>query len=299
MIPEFPQFKKLELKDKEWIENITSKYPPYSDFNFVSMWSWDTMGETRISQHNGNLIVRFNDYLTCEPFYSFLGNNNVNDTAKKIFEYVKKTGSVATLKLVPEDSIKDLDKSIFSIEEDADNFDYVYSTEKISGFSGAEHANSRRLTNRFIRTNPDICIKLLDLTRDEDSNHVLKLNDSWEKNKKSNLDIGNQEKALMRLILAAKYFSLTNVGVFINNELVSFTINEKLNNQYSISHFAKFNIKYSGAYLHSMKVTTEKLFKEGYEYINCEQDLGLLGLRSSKKALCPIFFLKKYFIRER
>ena len=47
MLPEFPQFKKLELSDKEEVEKFTSKFPPYSDFNFVSMWSWDIKGEMR------------------------------------------------------------------------------------------------------------------------------------------------------------------------------------------------------------------------------------------------------------
>lgn len=64
MISEFPQFKKLELADKKDIEKFTSKFPPYSDFNFVSMWSWDIRGEMRVSQLNGNLVVRFTDYLT-------------------------------------------------------------------------------------------------------------------------------------------------------------------------------------------------------------------------------------------
>jgi len=48
MIPEFPQFKNLELTDKIDVEKFTSKFPPYSDFNFVSMWSWDIKGEMRM-----------------------------------------------------------------------------------------------------------------------------------------------------------------------------------------------------------------------------------------------------------
>jgi hypothetical protein len=43
-----------------------------------------------------------------------------------------------------------------------------------------------------------------------------------------------------------------------------------------------------------MKMTAEKLLKEKYEYMNCEQDLGLPGLRLSKQALRPHFYLKKY-----
>ena len=57
MIPEFPKFKNLELSDKNDIEKFTSKFLPYSDFSFVSMWSWDIKGEMRIAQLNGNLVV--------------------------------------------------------------------------------------------------------------------------------------------------------------------------------------------------------------------------------------------------
>src|SRR3990167_9981485 len=87
MIPEFPHFKKLELADKKDVEKFTQKYPPYSDFNFVSMWSWDIKGEMRLSTLNNNLVVRFTDYLTGEPFYSFLGDNKVNETAEKLLDF--------------------------------------------------------------------------------------------------------------------------------------------------------------------------------------------------------------------
>src|SRR5438045_3776660 len=125
MIPEFPQFKKLELSDKKNVEKFTSKFPPYSDFNFVSMWSWDIKEEMRISQMHGNLIVRFTDYTTGEPFYSFLGNTKVNETAEALLELSKKEGLPIQLKLIPEDSIKDLDLKKFKIAEDRDNFDYI------------------------------------------------------------------------------------------------------------------------------------------------------------------------------
>src|SRR3989344_9175835 len=92
MIPKFPQFKNLELSDKKDVEKFTSQFPPYSDFNFVSMWSWDVKGEMRLSTLNDNLVVRFTDYLTGKPFYSFLGNNKVNETAQTLINLSKKEG---------------------------------------------------------------------------------------------------------------------------------------------------------------------------------------------------------------
>ena len=90
MIPEFPQFKKLELSDRKDLEKFTSKFPPYSDFNFVSMWAWDTKGEMQISQLNGNLVVQFTDYINGKPFFSFLGDSLVLDTIKTLLDFSKK-----------------------------------------------------------------------------------------------------------------------------------------------------------------------------------------------------------------
>ena len=82
MIPEFPQFKKLELSDKKDVEKFTSLFAPYSDFNFASLWSWNIKDEMRLSVLNGNLVVHFTNYLTEELFYSFLGDKKINETAE-------------------------------------------------------------------------------------------------------------------------------------------------------------------------------------------------------------------------
>lgn len=298
MIPEFPKMKPIELSDKEEVEKITKKYPPYSDFNFVSMWSWDIKGEMRLSILNSNLVVRFTDYLTGNPFYSFLGDNKVDNTIEELLKLSKKEGLIPELKLIPEHSIKGFDENKYKLIEDRDNFDYVYSISKLANFLGPDHSNSRRLINRFIKRNPNIKVRNLDLTKKEDADEIIKLDNFWKKNKKANFDSKNEEKALIKLLKGASTFPLFNIGIFLDNELVSLTINEKLNNKYSISHFAKFNISHSGSYLHSMKILNEKLHKENYDCINCEQDLGLLGLRTSKKALCPVFYLKKYILKE-
>ncbi|MEJ0042787.1 MAG: hypothetical protein WDM81_11525 [Rhizomicrobium sp.] len=55
------------------MERITRRFPPYSDFNFLNLYSWDAGERVRLSSLNGNLVIRFADYLTDEPFYMFLG----------------------------------------------------------------------------------------------------------------------------------------------------------------------------------------------------------------------------------
>ena len=109
MIPQFPKFKKLELSDKKDVEEFTLKYPPYSDHNFAGTWSWDVKDEMQISKLNNNYVIRFINYITGEPFYTFLGETKVNETAKELLEFSIKEKIKPQLELIPEEVAQKLD----------------------------------------------------------------------------------------------------------------------------------------------------------------------------------------------
>src|SRR3989344_5764351 len=153
MIPDFPNFKKIELADRPAIETFTSKYPCYSDFNFTSFWAWDTSEERQISVLNDNLIARFTDYGTQEPFFSFLGTTNTERTLVQLIEYARTFG-MSSLALVPEISIHNVDTSRFVITPDQDNFDYIYLTSRIAAMNGNQYKSKRRGYESFVEANP-------------------------------------------------------------------------------------------------------------------------------------------------
>src|SRR3989344_4097549 len=103
MIPEFPKFKKLELSDKDDVEKFTSKFPPYSDFNFYSMWGWDIHNNIKLSRLNDNLVVLFKDYISDDSFLSFIGSKKVIETTHQLISFSKKNYKKNFLKLVPEE----------------------------------------------------------------------------------------------------------------------------------------------------------------------------------------------------
>ena len=55
MIPQFPKFKHVEVTDREAVETHTHRFDPYSDFNFTSLWAWDTSNERMISELSDSL----------------------------------------------------------------------------------------------------------------------------------------------------------------------------------------------------------------------------------------------------
>ncbi len=298
MLPAFPNFKKLELSDQADIKAITQKYPPYSDFNFVSMWSWDVKEEMRISELNGNLVVRFTDYVTGEADYSFIGDNKTNETASTLLNFCQESKIKPILRLVPEISVKNLDPNIFSIQPDRDNFDYVIPAEIFIGNKSKLTKSKEKSIKRFLKKFEPI-IKKLDVDDPGVKSSLLKLFAKWTHNKKNDpLEVRNELLAIERLILGKCAKDHICTGVFIEKELVSFCISQPLSNGYSTIHFCKADTSLdSGTYAHVLKENATALQQNGHQLINIEQDLGIESMRKWKMSHGDYIFLKKYKVR--
>lgn len=303
MLPKFPEFKKVELSDKKDIEKITSQYQPYSDFNFVSMWSWDVEEGMRISEFHGNLIVKFTDYITADPFLTFLGQNKVEDTVDALLTFSDSLGIEEQLKLLPEISIKDLDRSKFIIEEDRNHFDYILSLEKLADYEASHMRDHYNFNRRFLDEHGEwLSVKALDLHDATHRKEVSSLTTIWMKNKvdQNKSFLSHLEDAVVRYlnITSEKYHdSFISIGIYKEDKLVAFTINELVDQDYSICHFMKGDNSYKGIYSHLITMTCQEILKTGRKYINFEQDLGLKNLRQAKNTYEPVHFLKKYNLR--
>lgn len=297
MIPKFPEFKILELSDKEDVEKFTSKYPPYSDFNFAGTWSWDVRDQMKISQLNDNYVVRFINYLTGEPFYTFLGENEVNDTAKKLLDLSIKENLKPELRLIGEESVKLIDTSTFKITEDRDNFDYVYSLEELKNYKGRKFQTKRYETKKFLDRYPNTEIKIINLADEKEQENIIALYQKWvtdKKKKEKDFDSQHELIVLKKLLAAHEGFNLISIGIFIGNKLVGFCINELRESEYVVSHVAKIDYSFSDVNSFLMQKNAEFLCSYDNKYLNYEQDLGLGTLRYSKESFRPIRFFKKF-----
>jgi len=300
MLPEFPDFKNIEITDKEEIENFTKNYPPYSDFNFVSLFCWDVDNKRKISMLNGNLVVRSSDDVTGKEFITFLGTNKVPETVKELLKFCRKNRIKQELRMIPEETVKLINPKELGVDvrEDRDQFDYVYETKELSCFPGSKYGDARNLNNRFIKKyGNDFEVKLFDLNEDNNKNCLMDLCKEWSEIKE--IYINREEIAIQRLFKDLNSFDLINIMIYVRGNPIAFTINEILGNNIAISHFAKANYLYSGVNATLLKETSLRLLELGNKSLNYEEDLGLPGLRRAKKSFSPIYFLKKYKVSMR
>ena len=296
MIPTFPEFKKLELSDREEVESFTKRFPPYSDFNFVSMWGWDVKGDMEISNLNNNLVVRFTDYLTGEPFYSFLGDTLVTETATELLTFAREKGMSPVLKLLPEETAKLIQSDAISVREDRDNFDYIHKIDDLKQYAGADFKQKRQEVNSFLQNNPDVTHRELDLRDVETREHAKTVFCKWAENKKQDGELydNHEELFFLKLLSLAESHNLVSTGVFRGQDLLGFMVTEPLPSGYTVGHAAKTDSSIKGVNAYLMKANSEILTSHGCHLLNYEQDLGLPNLRDGKNRFRPVAFLKKY-----
>jgi hypothetical protein len=300
-VPAFPETRKISHHDFEVVKSFSESHRlPYSDFNFLSLLNNNVHEGFKISQLNESLVIRFLDYSDQKPFYSFIGGYDVEKTIDQLMEQSKKENIEPKLKLIPEEtlllSMGKLQKR-FNIEEDPNNYDYVYKISDLANLEGGKFKGHRNQRSKFIRKNPDCQIVYY---KNSDTKPMLKnLLETvhlWETPKKNTDEMAHLERSITRMINYSKYFDLFNVGIYVNGKLEGFCLNELIKNKFVMSHFIRANIKHAGIYQFFDNAMACKLDEMGYKYTNWQQDLGIPNIRQMKMDSNPIGFIKKYTV---
>ena len=296
MIPDFPNFKKLEISDREEVERLTRKLPPYSDFNFVSMWSWDIHSSMGLSILNKNLVVLFEDYVSQTPFLSFIGENAIENTAITLAEFYMKNYGSGTLRLVPEEIATALPETSFSIKPDRDSYDYIYSVSHLANMSSWSKNSSGKKIRKFLRSESPYTTKHLAI-REISKEEYLHLFKKWADGKNIDNHFEFSEYKAFNRFLQLEGKNIKFVSLYIKDSLCGFTAYEMTSNDFALSHFAKADLHSWGAAGDMLNWEEAKILQEkGIKYFNWEQDLGITGLRYAKEKYKHTFFLKKFVV---
>ncbi len=206
-----------------------------------------------------------------------------------------------TLSLVPETTIKSLSNiDDFIIEEDLDNFDYIYKVDELLKMGGGALKKKRNKVNQFKNDLSEVVTtktykKVTDIQRLEAEG----LFAQWcFENDKFAIDLLDESSAIFNAIDNLEQLDLVFIELRVKDKLKGFSINQKVDSNTAVCHFEKtvrahVNI---GPYL--VNKVAEELDKMGCEYVNWEQDLGIVGLRQAKKSYQNSHHLKKYILKK-
>jgi hypothetical protein len=275
------------------IETFTADYQPYSDFNFISLLSWDD-GSTQLSMLNGNLVIRMRDYTSDDHFYSVLGTADIDETLNTLLKETPR------LELVPEIVVQNIRKhGLFEITEDRDQFDYIYPINSHVALAGGQFKDKRNKISKFLRLHGERLevrkIHFNDPAIQEDVNELF---GRWAVERQREIaDVEREAESLQRLFKYGDSLNLVGIQVLLDGKFVAFSINELLPGDFAVCHFQKSILSFENIDVFLSNLVAIELRHFGCQYVNWEQDLGIPGLRQLKESYMHEFFLKKFTIR--
>ena len=299
-IKKFPEFVSFNLDLKDEYCRFIGEYLPYCDFTFTNLETWlNQKDDLHFSNLNGNLVLRFSNVFDNDKItYSLIGTNDLDNTLDILSEHLNGDGAEKKLYSIPEETANLITK--YPVEEDRDSFDYIFSTNEQVRLLGTKFGKYRRKINHFIQDNgEEITIRELDLSNSEELQWLINSLHGWERTYEMG---GNDEsriesKALDKILKNHSKFNLRCIAVIIQNKIESFTLftvneSKKLANL----HHTKCSYEQRNIFDFTIYAAASKLKTEDIDFINFEQDLGIMGLREHKTGLRPVKFLKKYTV---
>lgn len=271
-----------------WSDSPVPECP--SDYTFASLYSWDD-GSLEVFTSNGNTVVRMPDYITGVPLTLLRGQTEVSRTARELLR------DTEYLSLVPESTASVLAESEhFVLEEDRDQFDYVYNLADIVSLQGSKYSKPRNKLNQFVRIYGDRAYAVNEKVRSANASEFLDVFLKWQIERGLSDDAVASELMATRRILQNPDIELITTRVYVDGTCVGYALHEA-ESVYAVCHFQKALSSYGYVDAYLTHEASSHLLRLGCKYVNWEQDMGVAGLRQYKESYRPSEYVKKYTVR--
>lgn len=288
-------FREIELSDKSWIDELLAK----SDFmgceySFANNVAWRRLSDSVISRYKDLYLISSQDndniYLTYPA-----GEGNITELLNEFSKYCYNLGKRFVLSSVTRDNLEyikgNFDGKIESIKSNADYYDYIYNAEDLINLRGKKYHSKRNHISNF-KKQP---WEYRELTPDLFEDCIEFVTESYNKRSETDYSAVVEQFAINTFFTNFEYLNLKGGVLFQNGGIVGVTIGERLNSNTLVVHIEKALSDVNGAYP-TLCNEFAKANAFDLEYINREEDLGLEGLRKSKRSYHPCFQLEKHSV---
>jgi hypothetical protein len=295
MIPIFPEFKAIEIEDRDYIRKRLWDYQPEtSELNFTNLFiwrkhygfQWSTSGDWLlvIGANTGNGVAAL------PP----IGPPSRADVTRSLLRWMKEKGNTTEARVDRADGrlVAELKAGgDFEFEPTRDHFDYVYHTTDLIELSGKDYRAKRNHLNHLLRSNR-ITYEPMDESRIA---ACLAIADAWceARRCKEDLNLISEWDATREALTHFKALGTDGGVIIVNGKIEAFTLGELLNSDTGVVHVEKANMDIRGLYAVVNQQFCEKHWV-GVPSINREQDLGEPGLRKAKLSYNPYRLVDKF-----
>lgn len=285
------EFRKIDISDKPWVTELLRK----SDFrgceySFANNMAWHRLYETK--------ICRYKDfYISCSEkdglHFTFpAGAGDYKEVLTLLRKYAEECGVPFVVSSVLTENLPLFEEYFpdeYTVENDESGNDYIYLAENLRELRGKKYHGKRNHLKRFYETDWSYS-KMTERDFDECIEFAVK---SYNENMSY-----DDESSVGEQFVINTFFNnfdaldLRGGVIRVGGKVEGFTIGSRINSDTMDIHVEKANAAVNGAYTAIMNEFAKAESAE-FTYINREEDLGLEGLRRSKRSYCPEFMLVK------
>ena len=284
---------KLTIESKDSIEEYTKNRYEICDLSFTNLFLWSFGENTEYEIENNVLTIR-SFYKGKEYYFMPLPKEetteNIEEMKRKINKLIDKKVPIHYFNEYWYEKLKD---DFPCLKEKRDYEDYIYSFESLSTLKGRHYSKKKNRVANFKR-NYDFVYE--SITK-ENIHEVIKFQKKWfDLYSDSNEEIlRNENTGILEILNNWDKLNIKGGLLKVNNEVIAYTLGEKITQNTVLIHVEKALIDYVGSYQAINMFYLEKEW-ENIEYVNREDDFGDEGLREAKMSYKPLYLLKKYSI---
>ena len=288
------EFHEITLDDKTWMDaRFQEDDRNACEYTFANNFVWRKVYHVEVAEKYGCAVIRFEE----EGVVMYSYPIGAGDRRKVIDELIEICREEERPLIMSPLSEADREQMLtwypeqFLIQGDRNDYDYIYSREKLATLAGKKMHGKRNHIARF-QDEDDWCYEELNDSNIEECRNMTY---TWIKMR---AEKWNEEMELEMSVLHEAFDhrkELGLVGGIIRKagQIVAFSIGEPLNSDTYVVHFEKAFPDMQGAY---PMINQQFVLHvcEDYTYVNREEDTGDPGLRKAKMSYYPEILLKKY-----
>jgi len=233
-IPEYPEFRRIELEDKSAFDAAFSAMPPQiSEYTFTNLYSWRIQHGFHVSRLQDLLLVVSLNKGNKE-YYPPIGQGDVKGVILKILARTPEGRFVR----VPEDMMASVSEgNSLKVEEDRDNSDYLFLTKDLIELKGRRYDAKRNFIKKF---KSSYNYEYISVT-ESDIGRLLKFQDVWcvERGWWPEQSLQDESEAVKIMLEHFRQFSLKAGALCVNGSICAVCIAEALNPDTVVIHALK------------------------------------------------------------
>lgn len=286
-IPQYPASRPLTMTDKPLLDRLcTDVQPRISELTFAGLYLFRKAHEYQLSTVDDSLIVLGKGYDGIRYFLPPLGG----DVRKALI--IMFADDLALYGADVQFIEKYLtDTSTIQFTELRDSDDYLYLREELATLPGSRFHKKKNRINYFTSRH-DYTVTIFSKEHLDGCRNVLNRWQDGSMNVEGS-SLLMEVEAASEALQSSKDLGLDGVVVTVNSTVAAFALGERLNRDTAVCHFEKSDPFMEGLNQLVNREFARILFQD-CQYVNREQDLGNMGLRSAKLSYHPVELIKKY-----